>query len=449
MGSQSSVPPVRVTTARPARSRRRRSAVVGAGALSALLTLAACTTGSSGGKDHAGTSTGGSTPSQTQSSTPTGTPTQDGAKLAAVTAAPLGSAVNPKTPVSIKVANGTLTSVAVTNPQGKHVTGALSPDRTSWTSNEDLGYGKTYQIDAVAANGGGVRTTKRSSFTTLTPSNMTMPYLQRAGGYALENGATYGIGIVPVVHFDEHITDKAAAEKALKVTTSPHVAGSWYWTDDQDVHWRPKSFYAPGTKVTVSADVYGVDVGGGMFGQDDVSASFKIGAKHVTIAEDNAPKVNKVRVYFNDKLVRTMNTSMGKHSSITVNGQLISFYTMVGTYTVLEHDNPAIMSSASYGLPANAPGGYPPEPIYYSTKISTDGVYLHELDTTVWAQDNGVDTSHGCLNLNQANAKWFYANSQIGDVVEVQHTGGPTIAIWQNGDWSVPWAQWLAGSALH
>ncbi|MDQ2795958.1 MAG: L,D-transpeptidase [Actinomycetota bacterium] len=140
---------------------------------------------------------------------------------------------------------------------------------------------------------------------------------------------------------------------------------------------------------------------------------------------------------------------MGKHSSITVNGQLISFYTMVGTYTVLEHDNPAIMSSASYGLPANAPGGYAPEPIYYSTKISTDGVYLHELDTTVWAQDNGVDTSHGCLNLNEANAKWFYANSQIGDVVEVQHTGGPTIAIWQNGDWSVPWAQWLAGSALH
>ena len=47
------------------------------------------------------------------------------------------------------------------------------------------------------------------------------------------------------------------------------------------------------------------------------------------------------------------------------------------------------MCSASYGLPANAPGGYGCEDIPWSTKISTDGIYLHELDTTVWAQDNG------------------------------------------------------------
>jgi lipoprotein-anchoring transpeptidase ErfK/SrfK len=155
-----------------------------------------------------------------------------------------------------------------------------------------------------------------------------------------------------------------------------------------------------------------------------------------------------VKVYFSGKLVRTMPTSMGQHTGETVNGNYISFFTMDGTYTVLEHDDPAIMSSASYGLPANAPGGYAPEPIYYATKISTDGIYLHELDTTVWAQDNGIDVSHGCLNLNQSNAIWYYDNSQIGDVVEILHNGGPTIQIWQNGDWSVPWSTWVAGSAL-
>lgn len=56
--------------------------------------------------------------------------------------------------------------------------------------------------------------------------------------------------------------------------------------------------------------------------------------------------------------------------------------------------------------------------------------------------------SHGCLNLNADNARWFYAFSQPGDVVKVRNTGGQPLQLWQNGDWSVPWTQWLAGSAL-
>lgn len=432
------------------RAGRHRGLVrIGVGLVGLLLVATACSTGSSGGGGNpTDARTGSPVPVQPDTSTPAPTPTVDPTP-AAISAGPLGGAVNPKTPVTVKVAHGTLTSVVVTNPQGKHVTGALSADRTTWTSNEDLGYSKTYTIAAAAENAEGTKAVKTSAFTTLTPSNMTMPYLQRTGGYALTNGATYGVGIVPVVHFDEPIADKAAAQKALTVTTTPHVDGSWYWADNENVHWRPKDYYAPGTKVTISAKVYGVNVGGGMYGEDDASLSFKIGAKHVTIAEDNAPKaVNTVKVYFNDKLVRTMNTSMGRHETTTVNGNVISFYTLEGTYTVLTHENPAIMSSASYGLPADAPGGYAPEKIYYATKISTDGIYLHQLDSTVWSQDHGVDVSHGCLNLNQANAQWFYDNSQIGDVVIVKHTGGPTIAVWQNGDWSVPWTTWVAGSAL-
>ena len=104
------------------------------------------------------------------------------------------------------------------------------------------------------------------------------------------------------------------------------------------------------------------------------------------------------------------------------------------------------MDSTTYGLPY-AKGGYK-EYIPYATRISTDGVYLHELDSTTWAQGN-TDTSHGCLNLNYDNAKWYFDNAQIGDVVQVKNTGGEPLAVWQNGDWGVPWAQWVAGSALH
>ena len=136
-----------------------------------------------------------------------------------------------------------------------------------------------------------------------------------------------------------------------------------------------------------------------------------------------------------------MPTSMDQHRSVSGNNGPVSFFTMQGTYTVLEHDNPAIMSSASYGLPASAPAGYGPEPIPLATKVSTDGIYLHELHSTVGFQGDS-DVSHGCLNLNEDNARWYFTHSLIGDVVQVVNTGGPTITLAQGGDWSVPWSTW-------
>ena len=56
---------------------------------------------------------------------------------------------------------------------------------------------------------------------------------------------------------------------------------------------------------------------------------------------------------------------------------------------------------------------------------------------------SNTDTSHGCLNLNRDNAAWFYGFSVPGDVVEVRNSGGKPLQLWQNGDWSVPWDQWL------
>lgn len=74
-------------------------------------------------------------------------------------------------------------------------------------------------------------------------------------------------------------------------------------------------------------------------------------------------------------------------------------------------------------------------------RISSDGVYLHELEATVSAQRK-TDTGHGCLNLNYDNASWFDNVSVPGDVVEVKNTGGKPLQPWQNGDWTVPGEQW-------
>ena len=136
--------------------------------------------------------------------------------------------------------------------------------------------------------------------------------------------------------------------------TSVPLEGSWYWVDDQNVHWRPRAYYPPGTEVTVRAAVFGVPLGGGLFGQEDATTAFTIGDSHIAVADDTTKQVT---VTSNGKTVRTMPTSMGMGGTELVNGQTISFWTQPGIYTVLDQANPVIMDSSTYGLPVNSGWG--------------------------------------------------------------------------------------------
>lgn len=195
----------------------------------------------------------------------------------------------------------------------------------------------------------------------------------------------------------------------------------------------------------MNAGLYGVALVDGLYGQEDARVSFRIGDAHIAIADD---ATKQITVYDNGTLVRTMPTSMGMGGTQTIGGRTFSFWTQPGIYTVMDKANPVVMDSATYGLPINSRLGYR-QSIKDATRISSDGIYLNQLEDTVWAQGNTTNVSHGCLNLNANNARWFYEFSQPGDVVEVRNTGGAPLALWQNGDWSLPWQQWLAGSALH
>ena len=413
-------------------------------ALVVVLAVSGCTSANVRQSADPGAATG-STPARSSGSPVTDSSSSATAVPAVLTFAPAAGAknVNPRTPVRVSVGDGTLSAVTVTNPEGGVVSGRLSADKTSWKSTQELGYGKTYEVSAIAESIEGATVKKASAFTTVEPDNLTMPYFNTTGGAAMVNGATYGIGMVVSVHFDEEIPDKAAAEKALLVKTTPAVSGSWYWLDDQNVHWRPQRYYVPGTTVTVSAKVYGVNVGQGLYGQADKSIIFKIGASHIAVADDNT---KQVQVFQGGRLIRTMPTSMGKGGSQTIKNKTITFWTQRGTMTVLDKANPVLMDSETYGLP-HAAGGYK-ENVYWATRITTDGVYLHSAPWSVDAQGN-TNTSHGCLNLSPENAEWFYNWSIVGDIVQVKNTGGAPLEVWQNGDWGLPWAQWVAGSALH
>ena len=352
--------------------------------------------------------------------------------------------VNPAAAVSVAAFSGTLDDVTIVNDADKPIPGVLTRGKRGWHPTSQLGYGRTYTMTITARGPGGMPSRQTSSFTTLSPDYQAAVYLNTTAGAPIQDGGTYGVGTVVVARFDSAIDDRAAAEKHLRVTTNPPVAGSWNWVDDQTAHWRPEKYYAPGTSVDVAAEIYGTRLGDGLYGEEDEHVSFKIGNSHVSIADDTTKQVS---VFDNGKLVRTMPTSMGMGGTQTIGGTTLSFWTPPGVYTVMDKANPVVMDSSTFGLPTGSRLGYRVT-IPWATRVSVDGIYLHQLNATVWAQGN-TNTSHGCLNLNGDNAKWFFDFSVPGDIVEVRNTGGPPLTLKQGGDWSVPWNEWLKGSALN
>ena len=357
----------------------------------------------------------------------------------AITPAGGAAAVSPVAPVVVKASAGTLSTVEVRTPSGALVAGAFSADRTTWTSSEVLGYGKTYAVTAVAKNAAGVATSSTSQITTVTPATLTLPYLFPSGSVT-----TVGIGQPITVRFDEAITDKAATERALSVRTSPTaVQGGWYWFSSREVHWRPRAYWPPGTKVTVTAKVYGVNVGNNIYGQQDVASSFTIGTSKIATIDD---RTHLMTVRISGKVVRTIPVSMGRGGSKTVNGKTIYFSTQSGPHVVQEKYPVKRMTSASYGLPATDPMGYD-EDIKLAVRITGDGEFVHSAPWSVWAQGKR-NTSHGCVNVSPTNAQWFYDNFSYGDVVDIENTGVMLPPGTKYGDWVLSWAAWQKGSAL-
>ncbi|WP_330257669.1 Ig-like domain-containing protein [Nocardia sp. NBC_00565] len=334
--------------------------------------------------------------------------------------------VSPGVPMTFKVDDGKFTNVTLTSPQGVSIGGKLAADGRSWETTEVLGYGKTYQLKADAIGLGGANSTVLS-FTTSSPDSQTKPFLLPG------EGEVVGIGQPVAVQFDENIPDRKAAQNAIKVTTEPPVEGAFYWVNNREVRWRPEHFWAPGTKVTIDVNVYGRDLGNGLFGQDNIHSFFTVGDATIFTADDDTKEVT---VEMNGQVVRTMPTSMGKDSTPTDNG----------IYIVGDRFDRIIMDSSTYGVAVNSPNGYK-TPVDYATRISYSGIFFHSAPWSVGAQGYS-NTSHGCLNLSPANALWVLQNAKRGDITIVKNTVGGTLSgVDGLGDWNIPWPEWKTGNA--
>ena len=341
-----------------------------------------------------------------------------------VTDGAVGVAVD--TPVTVSADNGVLASVDMVNENGGTVDGQLSPDGVHWSTTERLGYNRLYSLTAKARGLGGTAT-RQLTFQTHSPQNLTMPYAMP------HDGEVVGVGEPVAIQFDENIANRAAAEKAIVVTADPPVEGAFYWLNNREVRWRPEHFWKPGTAVNIAVNTYGVDLGNGVFGEDNLRSHFTVGDEVIATADDNTKMVT-VRV--NGDVVKTMPTSMGKDSTPTASG----------TYILGVRFAKMIMDSSTYGVPVNSPNGYRTE-VNFATQMSYSGVFVHSAPWSVGAQGH-TNTSHGCLNVSPSNAQWFFENTKRGDVVQVLNTLGPPLSGTEGlGDWNIPWDQWHAGNA--
>ncbi|WP_099040542.1 L,D-transpeptidase [Mycobacterium neglectum] len=331
-----------------------------------------------------------------------------------------------ESPITVNAEDGVLGPVTLVNAAGRMVKGEVSPDGLTWRSAEPLGYNKEYTLTAEALGLGGA-SQSNATFETHSPQNLTMPYVFP------KEGEVVGVGQPLAVRFDENIPNRFAAQQAITVTTEPPVEGAFYWVNSREVRWRPAEYWKPGTKVTVIVKTYGVDLGDGLFGQDDVTSHFTIGDQVIATADD-ATKTMTVRI--NGETVKTMPISMGKDKTPTDNG----------TYIIGDRHYFLVMDSSTYGVPVNSPDGYRTE-VNWATQMSYSGIYVHSAPWSVGSQGRS-NVSHGCLNVSPQNAQWFYETTKRGDIVEVINTVGPTLPGTDGlGDWNIPWEQWKAGNA--
>ena len=224
------------------RSRPRRQATVLVGLVTVAALAAGCT---SAGGDQAA-SQGGNEPSA--SSAPSSSAPPQSAATVATNVARTDVAVDKV--VKLTADQGTFESVTVRGG-GKKLAGELSADKTSWTSTARLEPGTRYRVVTTAVDAEGIKATKTSSFMTqaLSLKQQTYP------SFVPLSGETVGVGMPVIVHFDVAVADKASIEKHLKVTNTSGQKGAWHWISDNEVHWRPVTYWKPGTDVTVTADV--------------------------------------------------------------------------------------------------------------------------------------------------------------------------------------------------
>jgi lipoprotein-anchoring transpeptidase ErfK/SrfK len=336
--------------------------------------------------------------------------------------------VAPDQLVTVTADHARLAGVALHDAQGAPVSGASTPDGRGWRTLAPLAYGAAYTWSGQVTGDDGSTRPLTGSFRTVDPAETTQAQIN------IDDGDTVGIAAPIIVQFDHHVADKAAAERAMSVQTSVPTTGSWAWLDDDNggsrAHWRPQNYWTPGTQVAVTIHQFGTDDGDGVWGAQDVTSHFTIGRSQIVKADVNS---HQMVVVENGKTVMNFPASYGLGSDPNRN-------TTNGVHVVMSKSQTVLMSNPAYG--------YNNVPEHWAVRIENNGEFIHANPLTDGVQGS-ENVTHGCVNLSTDNAEQYFNTAIFGDPVEVTNSPVPlTMSDGDIADWTVPWNQWTAMSAL-
>jgi lipoprotein-anchoring transpeptidase ErfK/SrfK len=392
-----------------------------AGTAAALVLLSACSGSVTGGDKDAADSPQSDTSQAAHAS-----------KARVTSSIPAGARkVDIDRKLKLRVASGTFEEVQVSGPRGGVIEGRLSPDKTRWVSRTPLQAASRYRVVSTAVDAEGLKKGYEAGFRT---RSLTLDEQTYASFVPLD-GQTVGVGMPVIVRFDVPVTDKASIEKHLKVTSAPVQAGAFHWISDTEVHWRPRTYWKPGTDVTVNADIGGVPAGNGIYGQKDRAMKFHVGDAMVSKVDMNS---DQMRVFKNGKLIRTIPITTGQQPKFT---------TRSGVKVIVEKFRHKRMNSETIGIDPSSADGYDLDDVEYAMRVTYSGEFVHAAPWSVASQGNS-NVSHGCTGMSTSNAAWLYNLSKVGDVVEYTGTDKGMDLTNGFGDWNTSFAQYRSGSAL-
>ncbi|MGA5552872.1 Ig-like domain-containing protein [Streptomyces lavendulocolor] len=348
-----------------------------------------------------------------------------------VTVTPTGRQATAGERVKVTAAGGRLTSVTVTDGEGRRLTGEVASDGLTWLSGRRAVPGTAYTVTAATVSPGGTAGTSRASFATA-PADKVNKVDRRPG-----NGATVGVAQPISLVFDHPVENRAEVERQLTVTTSNGTRGSWGWVRDWSgrdrVDWRPEHYWKPGTKVTLDARLNGTDSGDGGWFVRDYTTTFTVGARQVVEVDLDDHHLTLVR---DGRAVRRIPVSGG-----TPGGDRRSWR---GTAVLMAKEGTINMNSETVGL-----GNAYDKMVDHSMRLTWSGMYAH---AAPWnARHLGrANRSSGCIGMGDADAAWFYGQVRVGDPFEI--TGKDTKGVVAPGNgfgaWNLSWADWQRRSAL-
>lgn len=253
-------------------------------------------------------------------------------------------------------------------------------------------------------------------------------------------GGLYGVGMPVSVTFSHAVTQKAAVERAITVTADPGVEVAGHWFGDQRLDFRPRTYWAPGTKVTVRLRLRGVEAASGVRGTRSQEVAFLVGREQISTVDLAAGKM-------------TVRRDGRAVASYAVTGGDTDHPTWSGIMVISEQLKETRMESSTVGLGHE----YDIADVPHAQRLTTSGTFIHGNYWTSPSVFGHRNTSHGCIGLPDAKGgddrttpgAAFYADSLLGDVVVVKNSGERTVAP-DNGlnGWNLSWAKWKAGSAL-